>query len=960
MNRVGIFWDYENCAPPTGTPGYVVAERLRTACGAHGSVTQFRAYLELSVPQSGPSSQASHPTGADPSLNDLSCPSTSLKNLTLRSELQSSGISLIDCPHNSRKNVADSMLACDLVCFALDNPAVPQTPHANYIPSSPFSIPNTPFSAVSPLPLSLPKTTIVLISGDRDFAYPLAVLKARRYNVGLIVPPGGAHPALRAQASWVMNWKDVLEGTSALDGSQTVTASARGPAEGTSADGPSNSPNAHGQNARRSSFASRRGSVSGSRRGSISITPSSTLPPPPSMAETTPKASTSFTQAPSIPDFRDVAPTTAVRRPPPPPVHPPAPLEGPSTSQLPISSKLPRKSSIRRAAKATSRPPSRTKSRIGGKSARAERAEPEAPKVAKPEQPRPQPIIVPVPLTASPVGSVGQSFAGMSPRTQGRPQTPPLFSTNPTSPPPPAAPPALAPPPTPPTKALTPPVKPPTPPRDTTRPLQRPPIPHVATPRPPVPGSHHSTSANDQALEVPPPQDASTSAPAPVAPAPAPAPKTSMLQSLLPAAPALCPGGINPHRPPLTVPSLSIQTTSTNTLTPATPVTPPASPPFRNWARLQPVHDDTDADGDRPSSVNKKPKKGKEKAKEKAELGMEDSDAGAQHAPKTGRGPSKLAVQVGLLVKTGEEPSAISGVESILRSYAERTPNVEWDSRTGIQDDQNAPEHNTERNDEDIRPANPEEERGNNDDVDEDDDEEEKFHETFFATFSRSQPIHPNAPRTPPTVKVPALEFAPGDNSENAQDGGDGGRSRYSTPRPVPRSSHSMPTIPMMQSLLAGIEGNMVESRVDSRGERGIHDIDDASNMGERVYSRANSPPALPRRTTSLTTSIDLPKVSSPADLCISPSVESTYREFRFLINVLERWRRNGHDHPLRSLIGVEFSPDIFAQVGATSFKDYVQRAVAASVVTVGGGPIQGREWISLNRQWQGLGLVIE
>ena len=49
----------------------------------YGSVKLFKAYLELS---------------------DQS------KSLALRSELQSCGVSLTDCPHNGRKDVADKMM----------------------------------------------------------------------------------------------------------------------------------------------------------------------------------------------------------------------------------------------------------------------------------------------------------------------------------------------------------------------------------------------------------------------------------------------------------------------------------------------------------------------------------------------------------------------------------------------------------------------------------------------------------------------------------------------------------------------------------------------------------------------------------------------------------------------------------------------------------------------------------
>lgn len=49
-----------------------------------GSVTTFRAYLDISVQSS--------------------------KSVVLRSELQSSGVSMIDCPHNGKKDVVDKMV----------------------------------------------------------------------------------------------------------------------------------------------------------------------------------------------------------------------------------------------------------------------------------------------------------------------------------------------------------------------------------------------------------------------------------------------------------------------------------------------------------------------------------------------------------------------------------------------------------------------------------------------------------------------------------------------------------------------------------------------------------------------------------------------------------------------------------------------------------------------------------
>ena len=50
-----------------------------------GSVKLFKAYLQLSE-------------------------FSASKSLLLRSELQASGVSLTDCPHNGRKDVADKMM----------------------------------------------------------------------------------------------------------------------------------------------------------------------------------------------------------------------------------------------------------------------------------------------------------------------------------------------------------------------------------------------------------------------------------------------------------------------------------------------------------------------------------------------------------------------------------------------------------------------------------------------------------------------------------------------------------------------------------------------------------------------------------------------------------------------------------------------------------------------------------
>ncbi|EIW60610.1 DUF537-domain-containing protein [Trametes versicolor FP-101664 SS1] len=154
--HVAIFWDYENCTPPCNVPGYDVVNNIRQVAHQYGSVKLFKAYLELSE-------------------------QSSSKSIGLRSELQSCGVSLTDCPHNGRKDVADKMMIVDMLTYAIDNPA---------------------------------PATVVLISGDRDFVYAVSVLRLRRYRV-VVVAPYTAHASLKSQASAVLDWEaDIMRRTS--------------------------------------------------------------------------------------------------------------------------------------------------------------------------------------------------------------------------------------------------------------------------------------------------------------------------------------------------------------------------------------------------------------------------------------------------------------------------------------------------------------------------------------------------------------------------------------------------------------------------------------------------------------------------------------------------------------------------------------------------------------------------
>ncbi|KAF7978137.1 hypothetical protein HWV62_1579 [Athelia sp. TMB] len=171
---VAIFWDYgkkfdsmrepyqsseltkwitENCQPAATFSGYSLVNNIRHLAVQYGDVTLFKAYYEAP-------------------------PAPSARLLALRSELQSSGVSLTDCPHNGRKDVADKMMLVDMMTFAMDNPA---------------------------------PATVILVSGDRDFAYAASVLRLRRCRV-VIIAPANLHISLKAQASVFFDWnRDILD-----------------------------------------------------------------------------------------------------------------------------------------------------------------------------------------------------------------------------------------------------------------------------------------------------------------------------------------------------------------------------------------------------------------------------------------------------------------------------------------------------------------------------------------------------------------------------------------------------------------------------------------------------------------------------------------------------------------------------------------------------------------------------
>lgn len=120
------------------------------------------------------------------------------KASTLRSELQALGVSLIDCPHNRRKEVADKMIIGEQLLF-LRSPFLQRRGLLGV-----KSVDMLAYAIDNPAP-----ATIILITGDRDFAYAMSILRMRQYQVILVTLPN-AHFSLTAPASIYVLYSDML------------------------------------------------------------------------------------------------------------------------------------------------------------------------------------------------------------------------------------------------------------------------------------------------------------------------------------------------------------------------------------------------------------------------------------------------------------------------------------------------------------------------------------------------------------------------------------------------------------------------------------------------------------------------------------------------------------------------------------------------------------------------------
>ncbi|XP_010904954.1 uncharacterized protein [Elaeis guineensis] len=151
---VAILWDIENCPVPGDVRPEDVAGNIRMALQVHpvikGAVTMFSAYGDFNAfPR------------------------------RLREGCQRTGVKLVDVP-NGRKDAADKAILVDMFLFALDN---------------------------------RPPSSIMLISGDVDFAPALHILGQRGYTIILVIPSGvGVSSALSNAGQFVWDWPSVAHG----------------------------------------------------------------------------------------------------------------------------------------------------------------------------------------------------------------------------------------------------------------------------------------------------------------------------------------------------------------------------------------------------------------------------------------------------------------------------------------------------------------------------------------------------------------------------------------------------------------------------------------------------------------------------------------------------------------------------------------------------------------------------
>ncbi|PPQ65996.1 hypothetical protein CVT26_010656 [Gymnopilus dilepis] len=149
-----IFWDYETTgatSAASSTSTYEIVKNIRAAVASYGPIKAFKSYADFTRPE-----------GASKA----------------RIALSSSGVTLVDCPSEGSQDAHSKIMITDMLIHAWDHS---------------------------------PPTTFVVITADRDLAYPIALLRTRDYRV-LLICPSTIHPSLPAQASTELDWTRIVLG----------------------------------------------------------------------------------------------------------------------------------------------------------------------------------------------------------------------------------------------------------------------------------------------------------------------------------------------------------------------------------------------------------------------------------------------------------------------------------------------------------------------------------------------------------------------------------------------------------------------------------------------------------------------------------------------------------------------------------------------------------------------------
>lgn len=165
-SRVIILWDYENVSVPKGISGLFVAQRLQEVFGSYGPIRSIQAFGN-----------------------------SRLLGSTLPEELSRGGVKFVDAMSSTtRKDLADKLLLTELFMFALDNPA---------------------------------PATIIMITGDVDYANALSNLKLRGYFI-VLVPPTNVSRQLLMIPNSVVHWNHVISPVSKAPDADSISLQASG------------------------------------------------------------------------------------------------------------------------------------------------------------------------------------------------------------------------------------------------------------------------------------------------------------------------------------------------------------------------------------------------------------------------------------------------------------------------------------------------------------------------------------------------------------------------------------------------------------------------------------------------------------------------------------------------------------------------------------------------------------